>query len=95
MSRKKRINEIPFESMLILPPKPGVCPVCAVKHKQDQPHNPDSLYYQMKFRQQHGRFPTWWDAMAHCEKGVQKLWIDALAERGVIVELPEGVQPPE
>lgn len=80
---------IPLEDVKILPPKPGVCQICAVKHKPDQPHNRDSLYYQMKFHQKHGRFPTWWDAMAHCEKYIQKIWIDALAERGVIVELPE------
>ena len=43
----------------------------------------------MKFRQKNGRFPTWADAMAHCEKHVKKIWIDSLAEHGVIVELPE------
>lgn len=89
MSEKIKAREVPFENVMILPPKPGVCQICAVDHKPDQPHNRDSLYYQMKFRQKNGRFPTWADAMAHCEEHVKKIWIDALAERGVIVELPE------
>ena len=84
-----KIKEIPFESVVILPPKPGVCPICAVDHEPDQPHNHDSLYYQMKFRQQHGRFPTWADAMAHCDEHVKQLWIAALAERGVSVTMPK------
>lgn len=85
-----KVKEIPFDKVSILPPKPGVCSICAVDHKPNQPHNPESLYYQMKFRQQNGRFPTWADAMAHCEPHIQKMWIDALAERGVIVEMPEN-----
>lgn len=89
MSDKMKIKKVPFENVMILPPKPGVCQMCAVNHRPDQPHNRDSLYYQMKFRQKHGRFPTWADAMAHCEEHVKKAWTDALAERGVIVELPE------
>ena len=86
---KARVKEIPFEDVVILPPKPGVCPICAVDHEPDQPHNRDSLYYQMKFRQQHGRFPTWADAMAHCDEHVKQLWIAALAERGVSVAMPK------
>lgn len=90
MDENIRVTEIPFEQVKILPPKPGTCPICAVKHRPEQPHNPQSLYYQMKFRQQHGRFPTWADAMAHCEEYIKKMWVDALAERGVIVELPDS-----
>lgn len=91
----KQVKEIPFESMRMLPPKPGVCPECAVNHRPDQPHNPESLYYQMRFRQKHGRFPTWADAMAHCDARVKKMWIDALAERGVIVENPQKTEDGE
>lgn len=81
---------VDFSEMQILPPKPGVCKECAVQHSPNQPHNPDSLYYQMKFRQKHGRFPTWADAMAHCEEHVKKKWINMLADHGVVVELPEA-----
>lgn len=51
--------------------------------------------YQMRFRQKHGRFPTWADAMAHCDAHVKKMWIDALAERGVIVENPQETEDGE
>ena len=54
MSNEVKVKEIPFENVMILPPKPGVCRECAVDHKPDQPHNRDSLYYQMKFRQNTG-----------------------------------------
>lgn len=33
----------------------GTCPECAVKHDPEQPHNRDSLTYQYKFYDQHGR----------------------------------------
>ena len=51
----------------------GTCPECAVKHDPEQPHNRDSLAYQYKFYDQHGRWPTWSDAMAHCPKGLDQL----------------------
>lgn len=43
---------------MILPPPSGKCQECAVDHKPEEPHNRDSLYYQMAFRQKHGRWPT-------------------------------------
>ena len=50
----------------------GTCPECAVKHDPEQPHNQDSLTYQYKFYDQHGRWPTWADAMAHCSDELKK-----------------------
>lgn len=82
-------NENPFENILILPPKPGVCQICAVAHDPKMPHNRDSLYYQVRFHHQHRRFPTWWDAMSHCDDHVKKIWMDTLAEYGVIVIPPD------
>lgn len=76
-------KEIGFESMKIMPPRPGTCPECAVEHAPDMPHNKDSLYYQMKFRQKNGRFASWEDAMAHCSETMKAYWRQALAERGV------------
>lgn len=61
----------------------GACPECAVKHDPQQPHNRDSLTYQYKFYDQHGRWPTWNDAIAHCPDEIKELWIRALTERGV------------
>ena len=89
MSDKAKAKEVPFENVMILPPKHGVCQIYAADHKPEQPHNRNSLYYQMKFHQRHRRFPTWADAMAHCEEHVKKIWTDSLAEHGVLVELPE------
>ena len=63
----------------------GTCPECAVKHDPEQPHNRDSLAYQYKFYDQHGRWPTWEDAMAHCTDEVKAYWTQALRERGVEV----------
>ncbi|WP_195985336.1 hypothetical protein [Clostridium sp. D33t1_170424_F3] len=62
---------------------PGTCPECAVKHDPEQPHNRDSLCYQYKFYDQHGRWPTWADAMAHCTPEVKAIWREALKEHGV------------
>ena len=62
----KHITEVSFENMVILPPGPGKCKICAGAHDPAQPHNKDSLYYRMKFRQRHGRYPNWTDAIEHC-----------------------------
>ena len=64
----------------------GTCPLCAVSHDPGQPHNRDSLTYQYKFYDQHGRWPTWMDAMAHCTPEIQKAWCDALQEKGIKIE---------
>ena len=65
---------------------PGTCSICAVAHDPGQPHNRDSLCYQYKFYDEHGRWPTWKDAMAHCSEEVKEYWIQALSEHGVIIE---------
>lgn len=63
----------------------GTCPMCAVKHEPEMPHNRDSLCYQYKFYDQHGRWPTWADAMAHCAPEVKAIWRRELEARGVEV----------
>lgn len=67
-------------AMALLPPAPDVCQVCAVDHSWDSPHNAQSLYYQMRFHAEHGRWPTWTDAMAHCSPDVQATWKNALVK---------------
>ena len=79
----------PTPTMTLLPPPKDACQTCAVKHPAEAPHNQQSLYYQYWFYGKHGRWPTWADAMEHCTPEVQQLWINALAKRGVIVELPQ------
>lgn len=63
----------------------GTCPLCGAKHDSEQPHNRDSLAYQYKFYDKHGRWPTWKDAMEHCPDEIKAYWIKALTERGVSV----------
>ena len=80
-------REIPFEQVMLAPPKPGACPVCAVDHDPAMPHNRYSLYYQMKFRQQHGRFPTRKDAAAHCAPEMKKRFAEEYARHGITIDL--------
>lgn len=61
----------------------GTCPECGVKHDPAQPHNRDSLTYQYKFYDKHGRWPTWDDAMEHCSVEVKKFWRHSLLAHGV------------
>ena len=71
---------------VIMPPVRGSCPVCACVHREDEPHNRESLYYQMKFRQENGRFPTWKDATAHCTPQVRAAFKEAMRRYGIIIE---------
>ena len=59
-----------------LPPaaSAGCLPQCAVDHDPREPHNQQSLFYQMKFYAAHFRFPTWTDAMGHCQDHVKAHW---------------------
>ena len=66
--------------MMLLPPKPGTCPVCAVEHDPRLPHNNQSLYYQYRFYGIRGRFPTWADAAAHCDSETRLLTKKILGE---------------
>lgn len=69
----------------LLPAAPDKCQECAVQHEPSQPHNQQSLFYQYRFYGQHGRWPTWADAMAHCEPDVRRQWIEELAKHGIVV----------
>lgn len=73
--------------MMLLPPAPDVCQTCAVKHEPEQPHNQQSLYYQVAFHAKYGRWPTWDDALAHVEPDIQRFWRAALRKRGVEIAL--------
>ena len=69
----------PFQ---MLPAKPGVCPECAVDHPEGSPHNRQSLCYQYFFYNIHGRWPTWTDAMAHCDDATKAAWSKSLIDHG-------------
>ncbi len=61
-----------YAHVIFAAPVPGVCPVCAIKHRKERPHGVESAYYQMRFRQRHGRRATWRDACAHCTDAVKE-----------------------
>ena len=67
------------DTMTLLPPPADNCQECAEEHEPEIPHNCQSLYYQMKFKAEHGRYPTWNDAMAHCTKEMKADWIGHFA----------------
>lgn len=46
--------------------RPPLCGQCMTKHWPDQPHDPTTLEYQSWFEKEHGRRPTYRDAIAHC-----------------------------
>lgn len=72
--------------MILGKTKEGACPLCGVEHNPEFPHNKDSLTYQYKFYDEHGRWPTWKDAMEHCTDEMKQFWLEELRKRGVKVE---------
>jgi hypothetical protein len=74
-----------MDGWMLMPPAQHVCQECAVDHDPRDPHNQQSLFYQYHFYGKHGRWPTWADAIAHCEPEMQEAWRGALAEKGVDV----------
>lgn len=66
----------------LLPPKPDVCQKCAVDHPPHYPHNQQSLYWQYWFKKNYERWPTWKDAMSHCDEEVKALWVEELGKKG-------------
>ena len=66
----------------LLPCAPYVCQECAVLHTPEEPHNVQSLYYQYKFWAEHGRWPTWQDALAHVAEPLRGKWIAELRKHG-------------
>lgn len=87
---------VPVEGggLRMLPAAPGCCPLCHTKHRPEEPHNPLSLPYRIKFHELHKRLPTWADAMAHCSEETQAIWkkaaVKVYAANGV--ELPEELR---
>lgn len=86
------INNHPAQNHLgpwkLLPPLlEGACPICGMPHAPEMPHNQEMLHYQYHFFNEHGRWPTWKDAMAHCTPEVQQVWAKCLFQaRGIKIE---------
>jgi hypothetical protein len=75
---------------MLLPPAPGTCPICAVNHRPEEPHNQQSLYYQYRFYGVRGRWPTWADAVAHCAPQMRERWERELRASGKWTEPADG-----
>lgn len=73
------MREVEVGQFTLLPPRPGTCPTCARAHAPNLPHDQQSLYYQHRFFAEHGYWPTWEDAAAHCDERTRTLWMEALA----------------
>lgn len=80
-----KVIDLAREGTLLPAPK-GTCPECAVAHDPAQPHNQQSIFWQYKFYNEHGRWPTWFDSMSHCTQEVKEFWIAELAKHGIKVE---------
>lgn len=73
-------------AVALLPPAPDKCQICAGDHPPELPHNQQSLYYQVRFQREHGRWPTWTDALEHCPPAIRAAWTEELRKRGIDVE---------
>lgn len=63
---------------------PTACPECGrdPAHAPEEPHDAQSLHYQYSFYADHGRWPTWKDALAHCPPAMRQAWEDELRRLG-------------
>ena len=75
MSKSKSLEDL---GLKLLPPKSDLCQECATKHSPNEPHNRNSLYYQIHFKIRHGRAPNWEDAIAHCDGKTKQFWREEL-----------------
>ena len=83
MSNKANNQNKP--KMFLMPAAPGTCPECATAHDPEQPHNQQSLFYQVKFQMDNNHSPTWADAMSHCSDEIKADWRRELNARGVVL----------
>ncbi len=77
------LNVVEAAPMQLLPGAPGTCPMCAVAHRPEDPHDAQSLFYRMRFYQTHGRWPRWSDALMHCGERTTWNWVGELRRRGL------------
>lgn len=80
---RKLIEGKHLQGCSLLPARAGTCAECGVDHEQHEPHNQQSLYYQCHFYNRHGVWPTWGDALAHCDETTRQFWRSELLKEGV------------
>ena len=71
------------KQLRMMPPARHLCQKCAVAHGEMEAHNAQTLYYAFWFNQQHGRSPTWRDAIAHCPEETKAAWEKHLGKLGI------------
>ncbi len=60
-----------------------VCQICSGHHAPNEPHNRDCVYYRYAFFAEHNRWPTWEDALEHCDARTKAKWVPELRRRGI------------
>lgn len=80
MKEEKAVKKTSPSEMTLLPPHPAACQECGRKHLEDEPHDPNSLYYQVAFHRKHGRYPDFLDAMEHCSYQTKAIWAKSFHE---------------
>lgn len=85
-------NPTPGSMVMVLPPAPHLCQVCAREHLPELPHDPTTLYYGTVAALA-GEPATWARAMAHCAPEVREAWTEALEARGIDVNGPPRGTP--
>jgi hypothetical protein len=88
-----KVEKTEFVPMQVMPPRSGLCAICATDHRPEEPHNAQSLYWSVVFNAETGRAPTWADAIAHCAKPMQAAWKGELKKRKAWTEPPKGCAP--
>ncbi len=76
-------DEFSKDEVRFLPPTKRTCPICADKHFKHEPHNRNSLYYQMMFFREHGRLPRWADALEDTSEMMRAYWMGEMKKKGV------------
>lgn len=79
-------DEFGKDEVRILPPTKSTCPICADRHAKHEPHNRNSLYYQMRFFRKHGRLPRWADALDDTSEMTRAYWMGEMIKKGVRLE---------
>lgn len=62
----------------LLRPAEGLCQECGRAHNPELPHDKNSIFYATKFKMEHGRVPSWDDAMAHCTEEMKHTWNETM-----------------
>lgn len=85
MDEEPRVKHIPKSAWMVMPPAPDRCQVCAGDHTPEEPHNPQSLYWQTKAEIAGEPAPTWEIALAHVKEPLRSHWVEELRKHGVEV----------